>query len=81
MKQRRRAKEPPPTQAQLRALGSIEQHGDPWFRVHGMAEHGGFQGTLKVIMRRRWARCVRGKWSLTAAGELVLNGDRIELAE
>ena len=61
------------TKSQLQALEDIRDHGDPWRRVRGQAQHGGWHGVMKVIARKRWA-AYNGDygWTLTAVGRKEL---------
>jgi hypothetical protein len=62
------------TGAQRQAMEDVERHGDPWHRVLGQAQHGGWHGVMRVLQRKRWITFVRGKWALTRAGKDALNG-------
>jgi hypothetical protein len=39
--------------AQFRMLEDVVDLGDPWHRVRGRSAHGGAQGTLAFLLRRR----------------------------
>jgi hypothetical protein len=71
-----------PTFAQVRALQDIRDHGDPTARVHGRSAHGGLQGTLAVIVRKRWAyrQSHDDAWVLTDAGVTLLREVEEKLA-
>lgn len=60
---------------QRQALEDIRDSGNPWARVHGQAQHGGWYGVMLVIEhRKKWARFDgrRRKWVLTKAGVAAL---------
>jgi hypothetical protein len=63
-----------PTASQRQALEDIERHGDPWARVHGQSQHGGWNGVMCVIKRENWAFFSEDsqKWELTEDGKKAL---------
>lgn len=64
-----------PSPSQLQALEDIERHGDPWKRVFGQSQHGGWHRVMLVIEHRaKWAKFDgrRKKWVLTDAGRAIL---------
>lgn len=61
--------------SQRQALEDIERYGDPWARVVGQSQHGGWYRVMLVIVHRRmWARYDgrRKRWVLTAEGRRAL---------
>lgn len=60
-----------PTPSQIQALEDIERHGNPWYRVRGQSQHGGWQSVVGVIQRAGWA-CSSPSWALTETGREVL---------
>lgn len=67
------------TPSQRQALEDIRTHGDPYRRVRGQSQHGGWHGVMRVILRRRWARHGASRWRLTVAGARELAA--VEAAE
>ena len=65
-----------PTRSQLQALEDIEKHSNPYFRVHGQSQHGGWHSVMRVLERNAWTRyhMKAGKWVLTDAGRAALFG-------
>ena len=66
------------TPAQLQALEDVERCGDPWARVHGMSQHGGWASVMRILVHeRRWIHRVHGeKWALTIDGKAALRAAR-----
>lgn len=63
-----------PSPSQLQALEDIAAHGDPYYRVQGQAQHGGWASVMNVLQNRLWARysATRRRWVLMAEGRRVL---------
>lgn len=63
--------------SQLQALEDVERCGDPWARVFGQSQHGGWNGVMRVVQHeRRWIRHTGKRWVLTAAGDVALRAER-----
>lgn len=56
------------TAAQYQALEDIVRYGNPWARVHGQAQHGGWFGVMRVLDREEWARFQNERWLVTDGG-------------
>jgi hypothetical protein len=56
------------------ALEDIHDSGDPWARVRGRSQHGGWSNVVAKIQKSGWAVYSepRGRWELTAEGKKVL---------
>jgi hypothetical protein len=61
-----------PSVAQRQALEDIRDHGDPLHRVRGRAQHGGWDGVMRVITRERWAWNDGTEWVMTTMGAQAL---------
>jgi hypothetical protein len=69
-----------PSSPQLQALQDTRDHHDPWCRVRGMSQHGGWYRVMLVLEhRRKWVRYVRQRWELTAEGARVLRQEEARL--
>lgn len=65
------------TSSQRQALEDVEKHDDPWHRVRGQAQHGGWAGVMQVLVhRKKWIEFVSRKWELTEAGREALKKER-----
>lgn len=60
------------TPSQYQALEDIARSGDPWARVKGQAQHGGWAGVIHAIQREGWARRDAHEWSVTEAGKAAM---------
>jgi len=56
------------------ALEDIQRSGDPWARVFGQSQHGGWNAVMSKIRREGWARYDEAseRWELTAEGKKAL---------
>jgi hypothetical protein len=66
-----------PSASQIQALEDVRDHGDPWARVHGQSQHGGWSSVMGVLERKKWvtyAALPNGHdgYKLTPAGQAVL---------
>ena len=62
--------------AQRQALQDVRRCGDPWARVRGQSQHGGWHSVMRVLVRNGWVRLVRsesGGWVLTDEGAAALD--------
>ncbi len=60
------------TASQYQALEDIKRSGNPWARVRGQAQHGGWASVIHVIKREGWARLDAHEWSVTDVGEAAM---------
>jgi hypothetical protein len=62
------------TPSQIQALEDTERHGNPWARVHGQSQYGGWHGVMFVLNRNKWIALDEksGKYKLTDAGRKAL---------
>lgn len=68
-----------PTVSQMQALEDTIAHGDPWARVFGQAQHGGWSGVMTVLSRNRWVRYNERtrKHVITKAGQKVYDDEML----
>ena len=64
------------TPSQRQALEDVKKHGDPWFRVYGQAQHGGWNGVLRALLRKGFLKFTRGTWVVTEAGRAALKKEK-----
>lgn len=64
------------TPSQFQALEDIERYGDPFVRVHGQSQHGGWFRVMMVINRNGWAESGKRRWTLTTKGRSAMRAHR-----
>lgn len=60
------------TASQFQALEDISRTGNPWARVRGKSQYGGWSGVIHVITREEWAHFSDGRWVVTEAGTAAM---------
>lgn len=73
----------PLSSAMMRMLGGIREHGDPWARIRGAAQHGASEQTMRVLQGCgliSFDPKARRHWSLTRDGRASLDAGRFTSA-
>lgn len=56
-------KKPKISAPQMQALEDVRDHGDPWRRVRGQSQHGGWSSVMRVIeYKRGWVKRKPGEY-------------------
>jgi hypothetical protein len=64
---------------QIQALEDVERSGNPWARVHGQAQHGGWSALMRFLEhKQKWIVFRRNRYQLTAAGKAALARERTQ---
>jgi len=59
--------------SQLQALQDVKRTGNPWQRVFGQSQHGGWNSVMRVLWRMKWIKTDRAdRYVLTEAGRKAL---------
>jgi hypothetical protein len=68
-----------PTPSQMQALEDTIAGGDPWGRVFGQSQHGGWHGVMCVLNRNEWIRYDKRKkkYVITSAGRSAYDADML----